>query len=262
MNAEDQIHLQVNTSYIRGTGISDPGLLRSENEDYIHMDRSGFMLLADGMGGHERGAEASKTAIDVIRDYLHPEAIAERRREIATEEGLPSEIADLHAQVDTAVEKANTLLYKRNQALGLERYMGTTIVGLVAVENKYVLWFHVGDSRLYLWRDSVLTCLTADHSAHAEWINRGRQGAEPGKNIITRAIGPRDVVVSDIGWDKWRKDDTFILCSDGVTDMVTDEQIKKIMKTDKKVDDIATEVVNAAIDAGGKDNASVVVCRT
>ena len=263
MNADERIHLRVNASHIIAIGISDRGLLRPENEDCIYIDKSGhFMLVADGMGGHERGAEASKTALDIIKDFLHPEAIAERLRDMVSEEGIPSRIVCLYALAEEAVEKANTFLYERNQELGLARYMGTTVVGLVPVENKYILWFHVGDSRLYLWRDSVLKCLTVDHSAYAEWINHGRLGEEPGKNIITRAIGPNKAVVSDIAWDKWMKDDTLILCSDGVTDMITDEKIEDILHTETNVDDIATGLINSAIDAGGKDNTSVIVCKT
>lgn len=262
MKSDERIHLQVKAPHIIGTGISDPGLMRSENEDSVYLDKDGhFMLLADGMGGHERGAEASQTALDVIQEFLQPEAMTERLRDITAVDGIPTVIVSLFSLVDEAVNKANSVLYERNKKLGLERYMGTTVVGLVPVEEGNMLWFHIGDSRIYLWRDSTLKCLTTDHSAHEEWVNNDRKGIEPEKNIITRAIGPKEGVVSDVNWDRRQQDDTYILCSDGLTDMITDEQIVQILGTEEDVDDVANRLIDAAIDAGGKDNTSVVVCR-
>ena len=138
--------------------------------------------------------------------------------------------------------------------------MGTTLAGLMPIGGAYFLWFHVGDSRLYRWRDSNLTRLTVDHSAHAEWVNNGRLGKEPGKNVITRAIGPNASVVADIEWDEWRSNDIYLICSDGLTDMLTDNQIARILSVGKDVDDIAVNLVSAANEAGGMDNTSVVVC--
>jgi protein phosphatase len=262
MNSNQPIHQKVESSHLVASGISDIGLMRPENEDSIWLDKGGhFLLLCDGMGGHERGAEASQTAIKVISEYLNPEVIDDELQDITGVDGVPSEIACLFSLVDEAIDKASSVLYERNQELNLERYMGTTVVGLVLVEGEYVLWFHVGDSRLYRWRDSALKRLTEDHSAHAEWESNGRIGQEPGKNVITRAIGPNAAVIADIEWDKWRKDDTYLLCSDGLTDLVTDDQITHILKNEKDVDVITKRLVEAANDAGGKDNTSVVVCR-
>ncbi len=263
MEASGRVHFQVQSSQMAATGISDLGRMRSENEDAIWLDKEGrFVLVCDGMGGHERGAEASATTINIIKQFLDPKVLNEELQDITGVDGVPSEIACLFSLIDEAVDNAATVLYERNQELGLQRYMGTTVVGLVMVESEYVLWFHVGDSRLYLWRDSVLKRLTEDHSAYAEWVNDGKQGVEPGKNVITRAIGPTANVVADIGWDKRQKGDLFILCSDGVTDMISDSRIEEIIKAGNgDVDEIANRLIDAANDAGGKDNASVVVCR-
>jgi protein phosphatase len=262
MGADQRLHLQVKNSYLEISGISDPGRLRAENEDTIYLDQDGrFILLADGMGGHERGAEASETAIDVVKDFLNPKAIIERSQDRRDRNGLPATIVSLYSLVDEAVNKANTVLYERNLALRLDRFMGTTIAGLVFVEGEYCLWFHIGDSRLYLIRDGNLKCLTTDHSAHKEWEERGMIGKEPDKNIITRAVGPREGVVSDIKWDNWRQDDIYILCSDGLTDMVTDPDISRIASNHKNVDTMTLNLVEAAIEAGGRDNISVIVCR-
>lgn len=262
MKPDKRIHFQVKTSCIVASGISDIGRQRSENEDSIFLDKAGkFMLLADGMGGHERGAEASETTLKIIREHLDPGVVSAGPQDIPVGADVPSEIACLLSVIDSAVNKANTILYQRSQEAGLQRYMGTTIVGLVLVESNYVLWFHIGDSRLYRWRDSVLKILTTDHSAYAEWIKDGRAGVEPPKNIITRAVGPQKSVTAEVEWDNWRQDDTYLLCSDGLSDMLTEEQISQAFNAEKDVADIANRLIEAANDAGGKDNVSVVVCR-
>jgi len=139
--------------------------------------------------------------------------------------------------------------------------MGTTVVGFVLADAEHVLWFHVGDSRLYRWSSLTLKQVTVDHSAHAEWEKKGRVGSEPGKNIITRAIGPTTGAVAEIGWDKRQANDTYILCSDGLSDMISDEQISQVLASEQDVDRIAERLIVAANDAGGNDNVSVVVCR-
>lgn len=264
MKRNERVSLKVNASHLSISGISDPGCLRTENEDTIFLDESGhFMLLADGMGGHERGAEASETAINVIREFLNPEVLMEELMDITDAEGIPTEVICLTSLVEDAIQKANSVIYKRNQEAGLQRYMGTTLVGLVPVQGdgNYMLWFHVGDSRLYRWRDSRLERLTVDHSAYLEWERNGQHGKEPPKNIITRAVGPHEMVMADIGYDKWQKNDIYILCSDGLTDMISEDTVSKLINTEKSVDTISTRLVDAANEAGGKDNVSAVVCK-
>jgi len=263
MKTEEDVHVQVETSRIVATGISDTGNVRSENEDAIFLDEAGnFLLLADGMGGHERGAEASRTALQVIQEYLQPEVVQEKLLDITKVEGVPAEVVCLSTLVGEAIDEANFVLYTRNQEAQLRRYMGTTVVGLIpAKEGEYMVWFHVGDSRVYRWRNSSLERLTVDHSAYAEWVHRGRQGDEPKKNVITRAIGPNAASSADVGWEKGQQDDMYILCSDGLTDMIVDDQITEILTNSDDVDEITARLVDAAKDAGGKDNTSVIVCK-
>ncbi len=262
MEHNGSIHLKVETPRIVISGRSDPGRVRAENEDAIYVDQAGaFMLLADGMGGHERGAEASKTALEVIQEFLQPQVVFAKLHDVTRVEGVPSEIICLYGLIGEAVSKANSDIFERNQKANLKRYMGTTVVGLVRVEGDFMLWFHVGDSRIYRWRDSTLTCLTVDHSVHAEWIQNGMHGPEPRKNIITRAIGPFPSTSVEIKWDRWEPGDIYILCSDGLTDMLMDENIVHVLINERNVDDIASRLIEAANHAGGKDNTSVVVCR-
>jgi protein phosphatase len=262
MEPDKHKHIQIKSAGLEASGISDLGRERSENEDSIFLDKGGhFLLLADGMGGHERGAEASATALDVIKEYLSPEVVFDELQDITGGTGEPPEIACLFSLVDTAIRKANSKLYKRNRQAELQRYMGTTVVGLIPVLNGYIFWFHVGDSRIYRWRDSTLGCITQDHSAYNEWIQKGRIGDQPSKSIITRAIGPKEAVIADTKWDKRKKDDIYILCSDGLTDMITDEKISEIVTAERTTNSIAVQLIEAANNAGGKDNVSVVVCK-
>ena len=199
METRDHIHLKIETPDIIVCGISDPGRLSADNQDAILIDPNGkFMLLADGMGGHECGAEASKTALDIIQTFLQPEVLSEKLRDITEVEGIPSKVVCLYALVGDAIDRANAVLFERNRQAKRERYMGTTVVGLVRVDNNYMIWFHVGDSRLYRWRTSEFTCLTTDHSVFTQWMKNGRSGPEPEKNVITRAIGPQAYTSGDI----------------------------------------------------------------
>jgi serine/threonine protein phosphatase PrpC len=262
MNTSGRVHIRVKGAYFDAAGISDPGRIRNENQDAIYLDKEGhFVLLADGMGGHERGAEASKAVIEVIQEYLQPELLLSEMRDITKVEDVPPEILGLFSLVDRGVNKANAVLYDRNRKAGLERYMGSTLVGLVPAPGSYVIWFHVGDSRLYRWRDSVLKCLTTDHSVYSEWIRKGRQGIKPAKNIVTRAIGPKEGVVPDIEWEEYYGDDIYILCSDGLNDMLKEEEMAEIFIRYRDVDDIAIRLIDAAMDAGGRDNVSVIVLK-
>ena len=243
-------------------GISDTGLIRQENQDSILLDVDGhFLLLADGMGGHERGEVASFTSLQVIQEYLQPDKILSEIQEITRVDGIPAKVICFLSLVDKGINKANSVLYELNREEGLERYMGSTVVGLIWVEEDHIVWFNVGDSRLYRLRDSVLKCLTIDHSAYNTWIRNGKEGEEPGKNIVTRAVGPREGVIPDIKFGKCRKEDIYLLCSDGLSDMVTDEEIANVLSSEEDVEKIAEQLIETAFNAGGVDNISVIVSR-
>lgn len=262
MASSDRKSFSVKTDQMVACGISDPGLARPENEDSIYLDPRGkFLLLADGMGGHERGAEASRMAVEIIQKYFDPEIMAAELQDITDGGGIPPEISSLISLIDAAIIQANNEIYSRNQEFGLQKFMGTTVVGLVLVDGGYVMWFHVGDSRLYRWRDSQLQCLTTDHSAYMEWVKKGKQGPQPKTNVITRAIGPNPGVSETTGWDSGRPGDIFFLCSDGLTDMIREDQISEILASQSDVDVIALQLIDAALAAGGKDNVSTIVCK-
>ncbi|MGD8367874.1 MAG: protein phosphatase 2C domain-containing protein [Desulfobacterales bacterium] len=254
--------MQITNEIMEAVGVSDLGRVRSENQDSIFLDPAGsFLLVADGMGGHERGLEASSRAVDIIQSHLQPDVINSELCDITEGSGIPAEVVCLTSLIDEAVRSANETLFSINQAEKLSRYMGTTVVGLIFAGREYILWFHIGDSRLYRWREGELTQLTTDHSARKEWERKGRQGDAPNKNIITRAIGPTAGVSAETAWEAFRTDDVYILCSDGLSDMVPKKEMARILEEEKQMTALANRLVDTANDAGGKDNSSVVVCR-
>ena len=261
MHETRRVYIKVENEQLTATGISDIGLLRDENQDSIHLDEKGhFVLLADGMGGHERGAEASQTIITILQEYFEPERIERELQDITEVEGIPAEVSSLFSLIEKGIRKSNNIVYEKNRKEGVEKYMGSTLVGAVFTNDRYVTWFHVGDSRLYRWRDRTLTLLTEDHSAYTQWVSKGCTGEEPGRNLVTRAIGPREGVLPEIHWEKGRKRDIYILCSDGLNDMIADNEISQIIEGSDSVNNITVNLLNAALDAGGKDNISIIAC--
>jgi protein phosphatase len=262
MNAPQRTQTKIQNDIMEAAGVSDPGRVRTENQDSMYVDPAGaFLLVADGMGGHERGSEASTRTVDIIQSHLQPDVIRDELCDITEGSGVPAEVVCLTSLIDDAVRSANDTLFSINQAEKLNRYMGTTVVGLIFAGTEHILWFHVGDSRLYRWRDDDLTQLTTDHSARKEWEQKGRQGDAPNKNIITRAIGPTAGVTAETAWETFRSGDVYILCSDGLTDMVPPDEMTRILGEETDVDALAERLIDSANNAGGKDNASVVICR-
>jgi serine/threonine protein phosphatase PrpC len=257
-----RVHVQVESELLTATGISDTGLIRDENQDAIYLDKSGnFALLADGMGGHDRGREASHTIINILNEFFQPEKIASELRDITAVEGVPAEVNGLFALIDRGIRRSNAVVFQKNIGEGIDRFMGATLVGLIFSKDYCVTWFHVGDSRLYRFRDNALTLLTEDHSAYREWVKHGCIGEPPTKNIITRAIGPREGVLPDINWERAKPGDLYLLCSDGLSDMVPDNEISRIITESSSVNGAAVSLLNEALDAGGFDNISIVVCK-
>lgn len=262
MKPNGHIFQRINGERFVAAGMSDTGLIRAENQDSIYLDEAGhFLLLADGMGGHERGEIASFTLLEILSESLKPENLISEIPGITKIEGVPDKVIGFLSLVNKGINKANSVLYGLNEKEGLERYMGSTIAGLVWVEDDNIIWFHVGDSRVYRWRDTQLKCLTVDHSAFSDWVRNGRVGREPGRNIVTRAVGPREVVTPDINYGKCRKGDIYLLCSDGLNNMLTNEQIADILDSHIDVEDIVKRLIDSAINAGGIDNVSAIVSR-
>ncbi|MDX6584102.1 MAG: family protein phosphatase [Solirubrobacterales bacterium] len=224
---------------------SDTGRQRTANEDSYYATAPVFAV-ADGMGGAQAGEVASKIAADsfepAVRSGESPEAYL---RAIA--------------------ENANARIHSLAQHDSSRSGMGTTLTAAM-VEGDEVSFAHVGDSRAYLWRDGGLRLLTSDHSLVEELRRQGRISDEqaedhPQRSIITRALGPESQVEVDTLTFSARPGDVFLLCSDGLTTMVKDDGIATVLREATSLDDVARTLVDAANEAGGRDNITVVAFR-
>lgn len=235
--------------------ITDKGLVREVNEDsYAILPEYLLFILADGMGGHDAGPLASSLTIDSAKKFMACLNISD---EDTLPNGLTHETLRKEPLVGIA-EYANTRVY--NEAAG--RVMGSTLLALHFVNDGAKI-IHVGDSRAYLWRDQKLKQLTEDHSFVYELMNAGEITREemhthPRRNIITRAIGTNTQVEPSLQHVEIMPGDLLLLCSDGLTSMVRDEEIKQVIKF-KNVSSIANRLIKLAYDAGAKDNITIIV---
>ena len=243
-------------------GLTDVGLVRDHNEDSIGNDNDlGIVVLADGMGGHRGGEVASAITVSTILDTL-----AEQLKAIRPDAGERPGCSSPAAAVHHAITVANTSVHTASKENPQYRGMGTTVVVLLLHNDRFVA-AHVGDSRLYRYRDGELDQITHDHSLMQEMIDKGfysQQQAEESlnRNLVTRAIGIEESVEIDVLEDSVETGDIFLLCSDGITDMIGDDAIKNaIMDNSDDLQAIAEELIRLSNEAGGKDNISAILAR-
>jgi protein phosphatase len=246
-------------------GMSDVGLARKRNEDNLFIDEKlRLFMVADGMGGHEDGEIASKLAIQTISRQVEQFNLANGAHSYRQNtEAIPS-------LLQHAIEEANNLVHGNNIARGLSesRGMGTTVSGLwigpSANDYQFHLYiFNVGDSRIYSYTDSILQQLSTDHSHYQLWLDRGKEGPEPGHNSIYKAIGPWQRVIAEQNTYPITNNTLYLLCSDGLSSMLDDMSIRTILYKHRhdSLETMTEQLVNAANNAGGKDNISVIIVR-
>ena len=242
---------------------TDPGMVRSHNEDSIASDpANGLVVLADGMGGYNAGEVASGMATTVITTEMqqllgkvHPYDVDPESNKVIA--------ANL---VREQVMKANASIYHAAQSQPQYAGMGTTLVVCLFYDNK-ALVAHLGDSRLYRMRDGALTQITRDHSLLQEQIDSGLISAEQAKhaqhkNLVTKALGIDPSVEPELHEYDVRPGDIWLLCSDGLCDMVEDEDISMTLEAlGANLKLAAQQLVQMANDNGGKDNVSVILVR-
>jgi len=243
-------------------GMTDTGLIRTHNEDSIGNDMSlGLAVLADGMGGHKGGEVASALAVNSILNDLPTEL--ERCKRLEIDEKI-SGYSYQSIAIKNVIEKANGIIFEAaNKQIQYEG-MGTTIVVTMFYDDRLTV-AHVGDSRMYRLRSHEMEQITSDHSLLQELIDRGFYTPEEAekslnKNLVTRALGIDETVKVDVTEESVLADDCYLLCSDGLSDMVDDRRINMILEENKlHIDTACTELIQQAIDNGGHDNISVIV---
>lgn len=238
---------------LRTFSVTDIGRKRKLNQDYVFASDKpignlpNIFIVADGMGGHNAGDYASKYAVETV--------IEEIGRSF---EKSPVKI------LGTAIETANSHIRKKAGEETALSGMGTTMVAATCLSDKYLEVANVGDSRLYVVNDRKIEQITRDHSLVEEMvrlggIDRAAARSHPDKNIITRAIGARDTVEADFFHVELEPGDIVLMCSDGLTNMLEDEEIHMILSSQGSVEEKAGELVKAANQNGGKDNIAVIV---
>ena len=236
---------------------TDTGRARSNNEDSAVLDEAtSLVVLADGMGGYNAGEVASGMCTSFIKTELG-RWLAEAS-ESATD-------TDVRRAMDICVDNANRAIFNAANSNPQYAGMGTTLVVAVFRESRLLLG-HVGDSRAYRWRGGRLSQITRDHSLLQEQIDAGLITAEQAafsanKNLVTRAVGVEDTVLLETHLHEVQLGDVYLLCSDGLSDMVDDAGIAQLLQTHESIESAGPALVEAANEAGGKDNISLILVR-
>ena len=242
---------------------TDTGRVREHNEDAVFANpHLGFVVLADGMGGYNAGEVASSMATTRLASEL--ESALAARAPHATDG--PGGEAFAGQCLRDAVADANAAIFQAAQDEAGYAGMGTTLVAALFFDDRVAV-AHVGDSRLYRLRDGTLNLLTHDHSLLQEQIDSGLLSAEEARhslnrNLVTRALGVDPLVEVDLAEHLVLPDDLYLLCSDGLNDMVPDEEIALALQTlSGHLELAATQLVEMANDQGGRDNVSVILVK-
>lgn len=232
--------------------ITDIGRKRSMNQDYVYSmeqpigNLPNLFIVADGMGGHNAGDYASRCTVETIEQFVKETSLKE-----------PAAI------MEAAIQKANEAVIAESNAHTELRGMGTTVVMASIYANRRMVVANVGDSRLYVV-DEDMKQITKDHSLVEEMVRMGEMDKatakdHPDKNIITRAVGVSDAIEADFFEVELEPSDMVLMCTDGLTNMVEDMDIRNIMKGQRDVAEAAERLVKTANDRGGKDNVTVIV---
>jgi serine/threonine protein phosphatase PrpC len=244
-------------------GQTDTGRVREHNEDTIATDPDvGLLVLADGMGGYNAGEVASGIAVKTITNLVREGLMREDLDAIDRGTGLSRASIVLR----DAITRANKIIYQTARSQAECEGMGTTVVAALFYDNRISI-AHVGDSRLYRQRGSQISQVTMDHSLLQELVDRGFYSPEEAqraanKNYVTRALGVEPQVEVEVQEHPVDKGDIFILCSDGLSDMVEDEDIRLTISTfGANLDTVAKQLIQLANENGGRDNVSVVLAQ-
>lgn len=237
-------------------GLSDIGLVRQNNEDvWAQLPALGLYLLADGMGGHQAGEIAARETVASLCKLLKKKLVASKKYTF-------DETQDL---LRRAIIHVNSLVYKMGRANQELRGMGTTLCSLL-FHQEGVIFAHVGDSRIYRLRDDQFEQLTKDHSLFRDLVEQGQLNDMQAtgflyKNIITKAIGTEPKVDPTVTSSSIQIGDTYLMCTDGLSDLLSAKEIAGILKESISKEAAAEALVKRANAEGGRDNITVVIAK-
>lgn len=248
--------------HIVAAGLSDVGLQREHNEDsFCILPEYDLFVVADGMGGHKAGDVASRMATHTIATFFR----ATQSEDATWPFHFDPHLSMAENRLITGIKLANKQIFDASLANHAVHGMGTTVVtALFSRERKALYVAHVGDSRCYLIRDGEITQLTRDHSLLNDYLlvmpeMSKEQQAELPKNVITRALGMQDSVAVDLVPAQPQVGDRYVLCSDGLSGMVSDDEIRDLVAATPDLEEAARKLVERANAHGGEDNCTVVL---
>lgn len=234
---------------------TDPGRVRGNNEDAVAFDAAvGLCVLADGLGGHNAGEVASQMATATVCEHL---------AEWLRAPGRPTGSAVLGQAMQACVLQVHRDIQRQAKVNPRQAGMSSTLV-VGVFEGEQLVLGHIGDSRCYRWREGVLTQITKDHSRVQEQVDAGLLTPEQAataahRNLITRALGAGSQVELELHEHLVRPHDIYLMCSDGLSDMVSETEMKRILSTAQPLEQRAQALVDAANARGGRDNVTVLL---
>lgn len=241
--------------HVSAFGISDIGLVRSNNEDFwAEIPKLNFFVLADGMGGHRAGEIAAQQAVNHLCDLIK-EAFVTNTFTFEESKGI----------IQFAIEQTNEIVYKLSQQYEAWHGMGTTICCLY-FHPKGVIIGHVGDSRIYRLRNTEFIQMTKDHSLLRELLDTGKltESETPDfayKNIITKAVGTEPALEPSVYTSDVMQGDIFLMCSDGLSDMLKPEEMNDILKSSADIKHAGYSLIDSAKSKGGYDNVTLILVK-
>ncbi|WP_257460528.1 Stp1/IreP family PP2C-type Ser/Thr phosphatase [Archangium lipolyticum] len=248
---------------IEVAGTTHVGMKRNHNEDnYLILSDENLCCVADGMGGHSSGEIASKIAVDELAEFFRMTA---RDQDVTWPFKMDKARNYDENRLATGIKLANKSIYEKACTDTKYKGMGTTIVSLHFINDTAYVG-HVGDSRVYFFRQGVLKQVTEDHSLLNDYLKAKKLSPEeienfPHKNVIVRALGMKETVQVDVAKVEPQEGDVFLLCSDGLSGMVTDPQMQEILARTMELDKACSQLIDLANAAGGNDNVTCVLAR-
>jgi PPM family protein phosphatase len=246
------------------TGLSDVGLQREHNEDsFVVLADYDLFIVADGMGGHRAGDVASRIATDTIAEFFKSTA----HEDVTWPFHFDTSLSEEENRLLTGIRIANRQIFEQSAKSREYRGMGTTVVGALFSQKRNKMYIgHVGDSRCYRIRRGELRLMTRDHSLINDYLMAmpdltEEQKSELPKNVITRALGMQDQVMVDLQSDEPQPGDMYLLCSDGLSGMMGDDEILDILMSTHDVMEGCRRLVARANEHGGEDNITAVLVR-
>jgi serine/threonine protein phosphatase PrpC len=239
---------------IESFGKSDIGLIRNNNEDvFRELPKEKFFILADGMGGHNAGEIAASRAVEYMCSGIQNFFINKKNS---------LELEDIETQIESVIENTNLWVHHLGASNPKFYGMGTTLCSILFFKE-FIIYSHVGDSRIYRFRKGTLSLLTNDHTVYSKNLPtlENRNGVSLPRKVLAKAIGTSIFVSPEIKSEKVEVGDIYLLSSDGLHDLVSDATIESLLKNSSDLNQVASHLIETAKESGGHDNITLLLVK-